>query len=870
MVVSCHRAPPPKVDLLGCEEWPQDTGCAVGHEPLRLWVQGAFPKDLVVSIDGTPIEPENPQRIQQGLRFKLKARAGTLKIVVSGHQPWIKHLSSHTTSAVLQRASRLRDDGARDEADRLLIRHSRTSTAPEIRRWLARSALRKNQVERARTLFEEAIDAAEKAGKYRALLNDRAALAYLLFTRGFPAEEAWAQLNALTPLAARHTEAALTIDYFKLIAAWDARTPGPGLEVSERLLRQAERLDDTSTILETHEARADLFMLIGRWHDVATSLHAVRALLPKEPEPCRQAELLTNIGWYELRGNRQAPDIFPHLPLETLLKAVYIYQKSCPQPREHANALTKLAWAHLFSGQLDAAQESLGNAQDLALHHDAEQAVMFEQLNAEIDLARGHYAQALAGFERTQKRAAEVALLPIEWRSEVGRGEALEGLNRIDDAIAAYRRAEKALDILADRIPIGEGRDLFLFERRQGTQKLIQALTRTHQAKEAIASIRRARLGALRWAEQSAKLASQKLAPNHAKKQHKLRRTREALVQARTNAWMLPKDALDIEKQKFETQALQAQRALAAMLTSPKQVPDIQEISPGPREAFVYAYPIDKSILIWLQTPEGYWTQTSTRTKLLGFDNLSAALSETRRVRIYAAPALEDIDWASWPIYGQPMDERGVTVELAADLPLLPPVINELEATVLADLSGAKPHAQEEGRAIAQYLQSLGWKIHMQIGPASHAETAQLMSRPSALLHYSGHGVQKGLDGLKSGLPVQDNLHFTVEDVLSLPRVPRRIVLAACDLGRRGSRRGAPGFGLVHALLVAGAQEVIATVEPVDDPTATAWISAFYSASANGVSWSEALRRARVKLKQTYPRSDADAFRLWTRRTIID
>jgi CHAT domain-containing protein len=211
---------------------------------------------------------------------------------------------------------------------------------------------------------------------------------------------------------------------------------------------------------------------------------------------------------------------------------------------------------------------------------------------------------------------------------------------------------------------------------------------------------------------------------------------------------------------------------------------------------------------------------------------------------------------------GRPLYETATTI-FHADLRAAPRDDAPLairRALVLADPPGVLPAARHEADRVAAQLAAAGVDVVRADGLDRRALRAA-WARSIELFHYSGHGVQAGLDGLEGGIPLADGARLSTLDVLTTTAVPRRAVLAACDLGRRGSTRSAPGLGFAHALLLVGADEVVAATRPVDDAATTRWVERLYDHLGAGADLAEAVRAATAELADT---QDATAFRLWS------
>ena len=106
--------------------------------------------------------------------------------------------------------------------------------------------------------------------------------------------------------------------------------------------------------------------------------------------------------------------------------------------------------------------------------------------------------------------------------------------------------------------------------------------------------------------------------------------------------------------------------------------------------------------------------------------------------------------------------------------------------------------------------------------------------------HLATHGHHVADNALFSGLDLADGRLMGYE-VQSLPRVPRLVVLSACDVGLHEVRPGDESLGVATAFLGAGAATVVASVTRVSDAVAPTVMAAFHSGLRAGASPARAL-----------------------------
>ncbi|MEQ8976510.1 MAG: CHAT domain-containing protein [Deltaproteobacteria bacterium] len=867
-----REAPPLRVEVMGCVEWPRGEACALGTAPLTLWIE----RPAEVAIDGETVAISERVPVQGGLRLRVSVRPGRLTVTAKGRRPYVLPLVAATPDPRFAAVARLRRSGALTDAETLVAQITATSTPSGALAEAARNALAAGRDVEASRLFDASIAVGEREGRPRAVLRDRTALVYVIIEGGFPPGRARRELDALAPLAQRHAEAAADLAYSQAYYASKMRAPRPGLAAVRELLARAERLGLDESELDGRQMRVALLVLAGRWAEVAEELSRVRATLSTPWSACKRGELLANLGWYQLLGYRASPEHFPEPPQPILQQAVVALKKDCPRPTLLATAEVNLGWAALFAGQLDEVRVRLGAAEAADPTPSPRARLDRQHLEAELLLAAEQHRGALDAFVALEARAAQVGLPFIGWRAAVGRGMALEGLSDLPGAIRAYQDAEHRLAALAERVPLGEGRDGLLFERGESAERLVDALTRADRGVEAIEAIRRARRGVLSWSRGERALLLQPVDEERDATQARLRAARAALVDAVAESWALPADALARDRAALDAKAAEARAALDAFWSNRRDVVGATALgaaptplpTPRPGDASLFVHPVGQGMVAWLWTSTGLWSATSTQATPAQLRPLAPRLAGITRLEVYASPVLESLDWAGWRVDEAPLFRR-TEVVFPLDLGRVEPVAApeaRPRALVVADPAGALPRAQDEGRAVARVLKRRGFDVVALIGPTERNRVLEVLGQPWDLMHYSGHGEQDGLDGVEGGLVMQAGLRISVTDVLALPRAPRRVILVACDLGRRGSREGRPGLGMTQAFVLRGSEQVVAALRPVRDQDATQWLGAFLDAWSSSQDFGPAVRAARAALAEDRPEVDAAAFRVWTSR----
>jgi tetratricopeptide (TPR) repeat protein len=113
----------------------------------------------------------------------------------------------------------------------------------------------------------------------------------------------------------------------------------------------------------------------------------------------------------------------------------------------------------------------------------------------------------------------------------------------------------------------------------------------------------------------------------------------------------------------------------------------------------------------------------------------------------------------------------------------------------------------------------------------------------AAIAHIAAHGHHQAENALFSTLDLAGGPLFGY-DLQRLAQVPHMVVLSSCDLGLTDVRPGDETFGIVTALLNAGAATVVASVARVDDHTAMAAMVGYHRAITGGAPPAAALAAA--------------------------
>jgi len=161
---------------------------------------------------------------------------------------------------------------------------------------------------------------------------------------------------------------------------------------------------------------------------------------------------------------------------------------------------------------------------------------------------------------------------------------------------------------------------------------------------------------------------------------------------------------------------------------------------------------------------------------------------------------------------------------------------------VIADPSGDLAAAREEGELVAKLYDSVGASVVRLIGPQSCAAVKAAVA-DAAIVHIAAH-VERGHFGVvcQDGVVEADDLAAAFQN-----RVPGLVVANACHASIDAPWAAAT---FTRGLLDAGVSHVVAPLWAVPDKDALAFALRFTETALAGIGVGEAVRRARLALKE--------------------
>ena len=837
----------PELLYVGCEAVQAGPVCLLRPgATLRLWVAVHAETPLRLELDGAPLAAKW-EPAEDGLRAVLSAPPTGALTLRADDAAWRLGLTLAPMPALPPALEAVHAEISR--GDMVAAERALTSALPglegaaraEALTLRADVAFMRGDPTAALAAYEPAFAAARAAGLLRRASEVALTASYLCTATLYDLAGArrWLARHAeLTPLL---PEARLRHGYYAgLVADWagDLRAAQRSYEAHAATAR-ALGLDS-----ELAAALSALGVLRGRVGDAAGAERAFAELLAlgeRIPVEVR-ALALHNAAWTALEARSRgqaAPDPEPQLRAAA---ALFAPDGPRPDPLIAAELRINLVYAMLVRGDAAAARAALAGTaaptRTLQRWRDF--------LAARVALLEDRPTTALRELSAVRAAAAEAGDRGLEWSATLGAGEALERLGRDEAALERYRHAAAmhAGDLAA--LAVDAGRERFAAERDRGAQRLVLLLLRLGRAGEALCAARRARaqglaglaaaardpaaLAAYREAREllDAKIErSWELSRRTGERARAELRAERRRLDATLDAALAGADDLSAGTGRSSVAAdLSAgtgRSTAAADLSAGAGRPTAAEggcaglRGPGDGELLLVYYPVDAGYvgfgldaagLTTARVPGALAADPDARARqLLG--PFAAALGRARRVAVIASGPLSAEGFHALPWAGGALIDAAV-VTYALDLPRRTagagPLTRAVQLAPPSNLAGAA----EELASAAAGLRARGLAVERLTG-----DEADLLARIAGadLLHYAGHARGEGWGG---ALELGGERSLGARDLLSVA-APRVAVLSGCETGLPDPRAHAGGMSLAHALLLAGAQAVLATDAVVDD-----------------------------------------------------
>ncbi|MBS2014258.1 MAG: CHAT domain-containing protein [Deltaproteobacteria bacterium] len=762
-------------------------------------------------------------------------------------------------------------------ADARAIAAPHAGEDPRAKSLLARITLAEGRAEEAFPLFREAITAHRKAGRISDAVDDSFALAFALHQRSHRYGEARAALDAIGDDLSRYPEGRAREPYYRGILASETGDARAALALLRESGERARLLGMAKLDRNARAALALELQAVGR---VAESLGILEEL-SRDPDVkgCERVEILNDMGWGALlRAEAAGAE-----PKDARAAFDAASGHECSDAFLASSTLANVARLELDEGHAPKAREHLAAARALVKEPRGTERLAWLELDARIALASGDAKSALAKTDEARALARRFALIEAEWSSLAIRAEALEALGRSGDAATAALEAEELVDRMMLLVPLGAGRGAFASGRSRSARTAIDVLVKLSRFGDAARVARRSRVRVLASVERALRIERLSSA-ERGKWEAAVRAYRDARTTLDDDAakdWALPSDELAKATEGRRQREQSAREALEAAIhllatAAPALEDGAHAVGPGdlelllhPGRASWWAIAVDERT-VTAAPVAGIAGDVAVRVPAL--DALAPRLRDKKRLRVLPYGSWREYPIASYVLAGRPLLEHvQIDYPLGLDDPRQsdPAGLATAPAVVIGDPRSDLPKAREEATLVARMIGSRRRTV-TKLGDEATSKAVAELATGAGLLHYAGHGVYAGVEGFESALPLSGKGLLSIGDLLSLAPAPRKVVLAGCDAAR--SAGAAEGLGLAQALVIAGADEVLAPTKPVSDAVVAKLAAYLYDGDHSDAlvrlergALSAAARVALVKLAKEDPQADWAAFRVIAR-----
>jgi cellulose synthase operon protein C len=886
--------PAPEVEYSGCwAVYLPGPICSLRPEPeLNLWVKAGAVARVEIRAGGRRLDVGGVEA-GDGRRFTLSLPPGLSPLTVRLCRadgpcgpPWSLALARPEVPAWFDELRRLQQSGAPPEEIRQrLERLLDTVPAREkglVLRLLAYFTLGIDDTAAA-TYIERGITADRAEHCLSGEAEKVAWLARLHMDQG-RFSDARRSLDALRLPPAAPFGAKYQVAYYQGLLADKVGDYRSALEQMRRAADLAERIGNLQYRWKAEQILARLLQDLGRSQDAARLF--VRLREDPHPEgPCDMGELLTNVAWTRLLEREAGGEAGDPTPELREAQAIFENEKNRCRPESRLNGHLNLALAHQQAGRWRESREALEQARPLLSKANLRDRLWSLDLEAREAIAERRPERALRLYDELAEMAVASQSFEERFRAAFGRARARLVLGQRPAALAALAEADRRIDEQSRQVPVNEGRDTLVAQREVATRLYLDLLLQDGQRPLAFALARRARSRLLRQLAIRDRLAQ--LAPEERRRWDRaLSRyweLRHAADREGAEDWKLPADQKRRARERRGLALAQAQKDLdgaLADLDAPVSPRDREGAlaPPGPGEVILIFHPLPRGWVGFAAHQEGVEvsrfdlsspppTDPEALSRLL-LAPFRGALRHAERIRVLPYGPLRSVDFHTLPLDGEPLLARHLVIYSldlpfrgAPSLPARPVAL--LVANPRSDL-GYLPAAQEEAAAVAAAVGAWrsGWTLKRLDGPAASSAAVSEALPGAELFHFAGHGSFAGFAGWDSELPLADRSRLTLGDVLTLRRVPRWVVLSACDAGRSSQEAPGEGIGLAQAFLLAGSQAVIAATRPVADSATRDLLGDLYRSWQPGTDLALQLQRAELACRRRDPQADCASFRL--------
>jgi len=803
--------PKPQILIEGCDAWTNQQVCETSHE-ITVWAPTENSHELILPGWKVLSTAKRLSGLATRLRPELETKTSRLTLFTDGQELAVAEIRATTTST---RVEALLAKMPIEDLTHLVATQSPWARAK------ATDALRRRLYSISPDL---ALSTTISLAHFHKATGDQLSetrfkgVASLIYVDQGRFPTARKLLESLPPSSEADAWAQILAGYYNAIVDRETGRTRSSVERLMRVREIAEKVGRTSSARNATQVMLPLLQDAGYEHLIEQEEDL---LLTQAPDlPCSiKYSILTNIAWARLlrREVAIAVDFVPLRRTEShgrttqaLLEQALELVPKC-RPRDAHNTYLNLALAALQDQRLADAQRYL-NAVPREFE-DPKHQVFARLLSARVAILSGRPSSTQAELEAL---VSADGLTPLErWQALTSLGQVLESISVLD-AIDVYRRAETLAEQISREARILSRQRSLVLRTLPSARALVDLLTNESRSAEALAVATNAwRRGTTVRA--STLMLGQPGSGERAAFERQLGayvRARSQLESLRHDLWSEPADeGADKRAQLAHLEVEVARRlndALESIPSSNRAVPvrDATNIArltmfPGRKTWKLFLEHRSKLHLAELQPLETPPELPNTLYRSLQAPQI---LDRLRVRHVGHEMQLSEMD-----IHGTPL---GLQVGLESEWGGAPtPSTRPSTTALLLDDGSAHLAVDEELTAAAGALARRGVSVKLLNGAEASREQVLQSIAAADILHFAGHAIRDDRV-LRTGLRLGDDSWITVGDVLALERVPREVILTACETGAQDTRT--PSWSLAEAFVAAGANEVLATTRKVN------------------------------------------------------
>lgn len=879
----CSAGESPRVSFAGCAQVFRGPSCApaAGGE-LTLFV-AAGGGDPGFSCDELPVTGDC-RAVPGGRQCRVRLIPGARRLVArfaNGTRPWTLTLAPprHVPRAQALETA-LRSSRRAQAEDDLAAARARCTDAFEcavLEGLGARAASRRGDATEARARFAAAVSRGLEAGCISCAARDGMALAHSLIFSGHDLAEAKRVLETLAPQVVDDPSSRMRLAYYGGALAKESGDLRAAMRLLTDAAESAEHLGSRDYTRVARTQRALVLQSLGRNDEALHDLETLVRELGDDVEPCERAVVYHDLAWAALlaldQGIVERGDLLD-TATANLDRAIALHAGACDRPIDRASAELDRAFAALLAGDLADAQRWLDSSQRGPTRDAPWLALWRLDLDGRLALARSLPHAALASFAALERLASAAGRLEGAWRARLGQARSFAAMGATSRALAAYSEADALSFQLLARIGLQDGRADFVNAQERALEDHLELLVRAEQGEAAIDLVRRAHRRAL--VSMSRRHRLEGLGPAaRARWDASVARYRKAQERAdalEASRWKVPRDelvALDGEASELRRAMNRELDAGMLELHAASDEAPLSEVGAGelmlvyffgPARSYGFARSPEATRAVRLPRPRA----AAARGEDL-LEPFADLLALAPRVRVTVAGRAAGLAVHALRWRGEPLIAHSPVV-YSADLGVMSePPSPGVRGLVVFDPRGDLAQAREEGRGIMHSWTAKPWLAMRELSGIEATRQAVVTELGQVdLFHYAGHGRFGGPGGWESGLALAGRSSLEVGQVLSLPAVPRVVVMAACDGGKQPDRQVTQSLSIANAFLTAGSRVVVATDRPVSDDLTRRVSLGFHDRLSGLDDWqiAEALRRVQLEILASDPAADWMAFRV--------